>query len=168
MEESDDGRKGRDIGGGGAVFERGKVDVPVVNGDEYVLVTVHRFDGEASREISRRSLAPVSGEGEAFEGGVIRVGEAWIRGGVGVRESLEATERQVGGGVLRVDATPCRRVSRCPYAVARERGGNFRARVIVEWVSDMLDGWMDGWVKTDLISTVDPKLIDQTLHENEC
>ena len=45
-------------------------------------------------------------------------------------------------------------------------------RVIVEWVSDMLDGWMDGWmdgwVKTGLISTVDPKLIDQTLYENEC
>ena len=28
----------------------------------------------------------------------------------------------------------------------------------VGWV----DGWMDGWVKTGLISTVDPKLIDQT------
>ena len=53
-------------------------------------------------------------------------------GGVGGREALEATERQVGGGVLRVDATPCRKVSRCPYAVARERGGNLRTRV---WVS---------------------------------
>ena len=50
----------------------------------------------------------------------------------GSREALEATERQVGGGVLRVDATPCRKVSRCPYAVARERGGNLRTRV---WVS---------------------------------
>ena len=28
----------------------------------------------------------------------------------------------------------------------------------VGWV----DGWMDGWVKAGLISTVDPKLIDQT------
>ena len=45
---------------------------------------------------------------------------------------MEATERQVGGGVLRVDATPCRKVLRCPYAVARERGGNLRTRV---WVS---------------------------------
>ena len=48
---------------------------------------------------------------------------------VGVREALEATERQVGGGVLRVDATPWRKVSRWPYAVARERGGNLRTRV---------------------------------------
>jgi hypothetical protein len=51
LEESDDGRKGRDIGGGGAVFERGEVDIPVVNGDEYVLVTVHRFDGKTSRQV---------------------------------------------------------------------------------------------------------------------
>ena len=49
-----------------------------------------------------------------------------------MREALEATERQVGGGGLRVDATPCLKVSRCPYAVARERGGNFRAMV---WVN---------------------------------
>ncbi len=81
LEESDDGRKGRDIGGGGAGFERGEVDVPVVNGDEYVLVTVHRFDGKTSRQVGRRPFAPVGSEGEAFEGGVIRVGEAWIRGG---------------------------------------------------------------------------------------
>ena len=71
-------------------------------------------------------------EGEAFEGGVIRVGEAWVRGGVGGKEALEATERQVGGGVLRVDATPCRKGARCPYAVARERGGNLRTRVWVK------------------------------------
>ena len=50
-------------------------------------------------------------------------------GGEGVREALEATERPVGGGVLRVDATPCRKVLRCPYAVARERGGDLRAMV---------------------------------------
>ena len=56
LEESDDGRKGRDIGGGGAVFERGEVDVPVVNSDEYVLVTVHRFDGESARQIGRGPL----------------------------------------------------------------------------------------------------------------
>ena len=60
-------------------------------------------------------------EGEAFEGGVIRV-----EGSVG-------GNREAGrGGVLRVDATPCRKVLRCPYAVARERGGNLRTRV---WVS---------------------------------
>ncbi len=66
--EGDRAKKGADVGGGRAVFERGEVDVPEVNSHEYVLVTVHRFDGEASREISRRPLAPVSGEGEAFEG----------------------------------------------------------------------------------------------------
>ena len=45
---------------------------------------------------------------------------------------MEAAARQVGGGVLRVDATPCLKVSRCPYAVARERGGNLRTRVWVK------------------------------------
>ena len=54
MEESDDGRKGRDIGGGGAVFERGEVDIPVVNGDEDVLVSVHRFDGKTVNVMSMR------------------------------------------------------------------------------------------------------------------
>ena len=49
FEEGDDGGKGGDVGGGRAVFERGEVDVPEVNGHEYVLVTVHRFDREASR-----------------------------------------------------------------------------------------------------------------------
>ena len=49
-----------------------------------------------------------------------------------MREALEATERQVGGGLLRVDATPWRKVSRWPYAVARERGGNLRTRVGVK------------------------------------
>jgi hypothetical protein len=43
-------------------------------------------------------------------------------------------------------------------------------RVIVELGSDMMDGWVDGWMdgwmdgwKTDLITTVDPKLIDHTV-----
>ncbi len=48
---------------------------------------------------------------------------------VGSSEALSKAERQVGGGVMRVDATPWRKVSRCPYAVARESGGNFRAMV---------------------------------------
>ena len=30
------------------------------------------------------------------------------------------------------------------------------------WVGGWMDGWMDGW-KTDLITTVDPKLIDHTV-----
>jgi hypothetical protein len=93
-------------------FKRDEVDVTVVNGNEYVLVTVHRLDGKASHQIGRRPLAPVGNEGEAFVGGVSRVGEARIRGLVGVREASDATERQVGDGVLRVDATPWRKVSR--------------------------------------------------------
>ena len=98
FEKGDDRGKGGDVGGRGAVFERGEVDIPEVNGHEYVLVPVHRFDGKTSRQVGRRPFTPVGSEGEAFEGGIIRVGEAWIRGGVGVREALEATERQVGGG----------------------------------------------------------------------
>ena len=42
FEEGDNRGKGGDVGGGRAVFERGEVDVPEVNGHEYVLVTVHR------------------------------------------------------------------------------------------------------------------------------
>ena len=53
--------------------------------------------------------------------------------GGGRGEGSGGGNREAGrGGVLRVDATPCRKVSRCPYAVARERGGNFRAMV---WVN---------------------------------
>ncbi len=45
FEEGDDRGKGGDVGGRRAVFERGEVDIPEVNGHEYVLVPVHRFDG---------------------------------------------------------------------------------------------------------------------------
>ena len=76
FEEGDDRGKGGDVGGGRAVFERGEVDIPEVNGHEYVLVPVHRFDGKTSRQVGRRPFTPVGSEGEAFEGGVIRVGEA--------------------------------------------------------------------------------------------
>ena len=81
FEEGDDRGKGGDVGGRGAVFERGEVARPEVNGHEYVLVPVHRFDGKTSRQVGRRPFTPVGSEGEAFEGGIIRVGEAWIRGG---------------------------------------------------------------------------------------
>ena len=103
------------------------MDVTEVNGDEYVLMTVHRFDGKTSCQVGRRPFAPVGSEGEAFEGSVIRVGEAWIRGGNRGEKSI-GSDRET----LRVDATPWRKVSRCPYAVARERGGNFRAMVGVK------------------------------------
>ncbi len=74
------------------------MDIPVVNGDEYVLVTVHRFVGKTSRQVGRRPFAPVGSEGEAFEGGVIRVGEAWIRGGRGERSIGSDRETGRGGG----------------------------------------------------------------------
>ncbi len=131
MEEGDDRRKDRDIGGRGAGLERSKVDVTVVNGDEYILVTVHRFDGKAARQLGRRPLILVTSEGKGFWGlssGAGRMGSA--RAGE-VREASKA-ERQVNGRVLRVNVTPWRKVLRCPYAVARERGGNFRTRVGVK------------------------------------
>jgi hypothetical protein len=90
FEEGDDRGKGGDVGGRGAVFERGEVDIPEVNGHEYVLVPVHRFDGKTSRQVGRRPFTPVGSEGEAFEGGIIRVEEAGMRGGTG-------GERSIGG-----------------------------------------------------------------------
>ena len=69
----------------------------MVNGDEYVLVTVHRFDGKTSRQVGRRPLAPVGSEGKAFEGVIIRVGEAWIRGGSRGERSVGGN-REAGGG----------------------------------------------------------------------
>ena len=97
FEEGDDRGKGGDVGGGRAVFERGEVDVPEVNGHEYVLVPVHRFDGKTSRQVGRRPFTPVGSEGEAFEGGVSRVGEAWIRGG-GRGEGSVGGNREAGRG----------------------------------------------------------------------
>ncbi len=80
FEKGDDRRKGGDVRGGGAGFERGEVNVPVVNSDEYVLVTVHRFDGKTTCQIGRGPLILVAGVGETGQGFVIRVG--W-RGGIG-------------------------------------------------------------------------------------
>jgi hypothetical protein len=97
FEEGDDGGKGGDVGGGRAVFERGEVDVTEVNGHEYILVTVHRFDGKTSRQVGRRPLAPVGSEGKAFEGVIIRVGEAWIRGGSRGERSVRGN-KEAGGG----------------------------------------------------------------------
>ncbi len=54
--------------------------------------------------------------------------------GVGGEESggtCKSARSQVVGGTCLVEATPFRRVSRCPNAVAKDRGGNFRTRV---WV----------------------------------
>ena len=71
------------------------MDVTEVNGDEYVLMTVHRFDGKTSCQVGRRPFAPVGSEGEAFEGSVIRVGEAWIRGGNRGEKSI-GSDRETG------------------------------------------------------------------------
>ncbi len=48
FEERDDGGKGSDIGGGGAGFERGEVNVPPVDNHQDVVVTLGRADGEAT------------------------------------------------------------------------------------------------------------------------
>jgi hypothetical protein len=48
FEERDNGGKSSDIGGGGAGFEGGKVDVPPVDNHQDVLVTLCRADGEAT------------------------------------------------------------------------------------------------------------------------
>ena len=56
------------------------MNVPVVNGHEYVLVTVHRFDGESARQIGRGPRILVPSVRETGYGFVIRVGG---RGGIG-------------------------------------------------------------------------------------
>ena len=63
FEEGDDRGKGGDVGGRGAVFERGEVDIREVNGHEYVLVPVHRFDGKTSRQVRRRPICFGDGAG---------------------------------------------------------------------------------------------------------
>ena len=55
-----------------------------------------------------------------------------VMGGEESRGTRLSTKRQVRGGRRRVEATPLRRVSRCPKAVARDRGGNLRTRVWVK------------------------------------
>ncbi len=95
LEKGYDRGKGGDVRGGGAGFERGEVDVPMVNGNENVLVTVHRFDGKATRQIGRGPLILVTGKGETGQGFIIRVG--W-RGGGGVEQGRETGR---GGGPAR-------------------------------------------------------------------
>jgi hypothetical protein len=58
----------------------------------------------------------------------VRGGLTGARGGGGRdgEDVLLMEERHVGGGTLRVEAIPFRRVSRWPKAVARDRGGNLR------------------------------------------
>ncbi len=74
FKKGDDRKKGGDVRGGGAGFERGEVNVPVVNGNEYVLVTAHRFDGKPTRQIGRGPLILAAGVGETGQGFVIRIG----------------------------------------------------------------------------------------------
>jgi hypothetical protein len=74
LEKGCDRGKGGDVRGGGAGFERGEVDVPVLNGNENVLVTVHQFDGKATRQIGRGPLILVAGIRATGQGFVIRVG----------------------------------------------------------------------------------------------
>ena len=69
-----------------------------MNGHEYVLVTVHRFDGKTSRQVGRRPFPPVGSEGKAFEGGVIRVEEVGMRGGNGGEGSVGGNREAGRGG----------------------------------------------------------------------
>jgi hypothetical protein len=65
LEERDDGGKGSVVGGGGAGFERGEVDVPPVDNHQEVLVTLSRADGEATDEVGRGTLVFAEGDGGA-------------------------------------------------------------------------------------------------------
>ena len=67
------------------------MNVPVVNGHEYVLVTVHRFDGESARQIGRGPLVLGTGVRETGEGFVIRVGG---RGGIGKGSGVDGGVEQ--------------------------------------------------------------------------
>lgn len=64
--------------------------------------------------LSERVLRVWTGNGEEASGGIGR-----------------SAKRQVMGGTFLVEATPFRRVSRCPNAVAKDWGGNLRTSV---WV----------------------------------
>ena len=59
FEERDNRGKGSDIGGRGAGFERGKVDVTPVDNHQDVLVTLVRADGETTCEVGGGPLVLV-------------------------------------------------------------------------------------------------------------
>ena len=70
--ERDNRLEGRDIGRGGAGHHGVEVDVPMVQDNEYVLVSRSRFDREAPGQIGGCPMGPVEGECVALEGGVNR------------------------------------------------------------------------------------------------
>ena len=67
-------------GRGGAGHHGVKVDVPMVQDNEYVLVSRSRFDREAPGQIGGCPMGPVEGECVALEGGVNRGRGDWGKG----------------------------------------------------------------------------------------
>ena len=55
-EEGKDGSKGANIVRGGFGFLGGKVDIPTVVSDEYVVVSVTRFHGQLTSEVGSRGI----------------------------------------------------------------------------------------------------------------
>ena len=78
--ERDNRLEGRDIGRGGAGHHGVEVDVPMVQDNEYVLVSRSRFDREAPGQIGGGPMGPVEGKCVALEGGVNRGRGDWGKG----------------------------------------------------------------------------------------
>ena len=57
-----------------------KVDIPMMQDDEQVLVSCRRFDREAPGQIGGSPMGPVEGKGVALERGVNRGGGDWGKG----------------------------------------------------------------------------------------
>ncbi len=75
-EERNDRLEAEDVGRGGAIFEGGEVDIPLVNHHQDVLVSVVRSDGETTRQIGGRPLRLGDGERTAGEVGFKNRGRA--------------------------------------------------------------------------------------------
>jgi hypothetical protein len=69
LEKGDDIAIGRDVRGGRAGFEREEVYIPVVQDDEYVLMTCRRSDRKSAGEVGGGPLTPVEGDGVAGKEG---------------------------------------------------------------------------------------------------
>ncbi len=90
---------------------------------------------EGRREEDENCFGPIGREGKKVLGKMLVEKDDWL-GGI-ERVGCRGRMRVRRGGEMRghertADATPWRKVSRCPYAVAKERGGNFRTRVRVK------------------------------------
>ena len=80
VKEGDDRLEGRHIGRGGEGHHGVKVDIPMMQNYEYVLVSCCRFDREAPGQIGGCPMGPAEGECVALEGGVNMGGGDWGKG----------------------------------------------------------------------------------------